>query len=594
MRTTWLLIVPALAAVGCKGPVDPLDRAGEVAVCEDVLGRIEISTVLDKRKEVRVRSFFQSLDADGHSARERELIADLAGVANPPLVEFRRTTPASELPSPRAGLTAIPFDDRVLEIRALIAEGRLRELAALATEDPTLALSQVSGQSLAVLSILQPSDASADDLGLLLAAGFEFGLHELASAIAHNVPRATFELLLDNSDADLAESWTDRHNNRPMDLAGLAAAKSRLDLLDALLRREPDPKASRAMDYLPVPADPGDATATEAILKRLAAAGYRPTLPSTAERLRTWVANATFDSLPLDTPIAGLTPEVRAVGDRFQDEAHRLDTELAAAREQESQCQREGLDESANPGSLLAKRGASGGFSYPNIGPGATEIAAVFKRQLSDREAAEAAQLLALTSHVSWPHAPGRWNEFVEFVEDIPEGTNPRILSTATRLALGLAPYEVLAETLALTGGLPANAVVNLASRVGDDTVDVFNKLAEQGLDLHYVDSQGMNAIGAVARTMVSLETLDHLLDNGVAVQPDAPGFDALDYVLLNLITLPEFRTSASALPWIQKLMDHGTSVEASHRQLMELLRLDRPDTHADIVRTVPELAQRT
>ena len=587
MRTTGLVIVTALAAVGCNSSVDPLD-------CEDVLGRIEISIVLDKRKEVRVRSFFESLAANGHSARERELIADLAGIANPQWVEFRRTTPASELPSPRAGLTSIPFDDRLLEIRALIAEGRLRDLAALAAEDPTLARSQVSGQSLAALSILQPSDTPAADLDQLLGAGFEFGLHELAAAIAHDVPLATFELLLDNSDADLAESWTDSRNNRPMDLAGLAATKSRLDLLDALLRREPDPKASRAMDYLPVPADAEDATATEAILKRLAAAGYRPTLPSTAERLRTWVANATFDSLPLDTPIAGLTPEVRAVGDRFQREVHRLDTQLAAAREQESLCQHEDLDESANPGNLLAKRGASGGFSYPNSPPGATEIAAMFKRQVADREATEVAQMMALTSYVAWPHAPGRWYEFVQFVQDLPDGTSPLTLTAASRLALGLAPYDVLAETLALTGGLPADAVVTLASRVGVDTVDVLKKLAEQGLDLHYVDPQGMNAIGAVARTMVSLETLDHLLDNGVAVQLDAPGFDALDYVLLNLITQPEIRTSASALPWIRKLVGRGASVEASHLQLMELLRLDRPDTHADIVATVPELAQRS
>ena len=587
MRTTGLSIIAALAVVGCKTPNDPVD-------CELVLGRVEITTVLDKRKEARIRSFFESLAADGHSERERELIADLAGIANPQLVEFRRTSPASALPPPRAGSTSLAFDDRLLEIRSLIADGRLRELAALAAEDSTLARSEVFGQSMAALSIIQPSDTPAEDLDRLLAAGFEFGLHELASAIAHGVPLATFELLLDHSDADLAETWTDSRNNRPMDLAGLAAAKSRLDLLGALLRHEPDATGSRAMDYLPSPADAEEASATEAILKQLAQAGYRPTMPSTAERLRTWVPAATFDALPLDTPIPGLTPEVRAVGDRFQREIHGLNMELAEVREQEARCQREDVENSAHPGSLLVKRVTSGDSLAVTGGLDTAEVAALFITQVSHEEAVALNQVTALNSFVAWPGDPARWDEFLQYVENLPEGTSPRTLSVATRLALGFAPYDVVAKTLALTGGLPADAVESLSFRFAGDTVEVMKKLDEYGLDLHYVNPRGLNAVGAVARSMLSLETLDYLLDNDVAVESDVPGFDALDHVLLTLITQPEIRTSTSALPWIRKLIDHGISIEASHLQLMELLRLDRPDAHADIARTVPELAGRS
>jgi len=583
---TRLSILGALASVGLAGaPVD-ID-------CSDVLGRVEISTVLEKRKEVRIRTFFEALAEDGYSVQEREFVADIAGIANPPLGDSRASlSTVSELPPPPADFAAIA-QEQLLDIRALVAEGRLDELAARATKDPSLVRSHFSGHSLAALSVLQPSDTPVDAIDRLIAAGFEFGLHELAFAIAHDVPAAIFEHLLDSADTDLAASWTDGRNNRAMDLAGLAAAKSRLDLLDALLLRGPDPKASRAMDYLPVPSD-AEETAAASILKRLAAAGYRPRLPSTADRLRTWVPDATLASLPLEMASPGLTPEIRAVGERFQREVRDLDAVVATTRDQEAQCQGADAGESADPGSLLAKRGTSRGFPR-NRGPSAAEAAALFKRPVSDRETAEARQMLALNSYVPWPHLPApRWDEFVGFVEDLPQGTSPRVRSSATRVALSAAPYDVLVKTLALAGGLPDDAVQSLAMRITGDAVEVLKKLGDSGLDLHYVNPQGMNAVGAVVRTMVSLDVLDYLLDNGVALQPDVPGFDALDYVLLNLITQPEFRTGASALPWVRKFIDHGLSIEASHLQLMELLRLDRPDAHAGLVGAVPELAGRS
>ena len=561
------------------------------SIARTVFGRLEISTVLEKRKEVRIHSFFESLAAEGYSAQQREFIADIAGVANPRLGGSPANRTVSELPPAPGDFTFIP-DERLLEVRTLVAEGRLHELATLATEEPVLVRSHFSGQSLAALALPQSSDTSADTVDRLVDAGFQFGLHELAFAIAHDVPATTFEHLLERSDADLAESWTDTRNNRPMDLAGLAAAKSRLELLEALLRREPDPGASRAMDYLPVPSD-AEAAAAADILRKLAAAGYLPMLPSTADRLRTWVPEDTLGSLPLHTALPGLTAEARDAGERFQREVRRLDTKLASTRDQEAQCRGADAGGSAGSGSLLVKRGTGRGVPSDNGRPGAADTAALFRRQVADREAAEASEMMTLNSYVPWPHAPRPWDDFLQFVEDLPEKASPRVLYAARHLALASAPYDVLAKTLELTGGLPADAVEALAMRYTGDTVEVMEKLGDHGLDLHYVDPQGMNAVGAVARSMASLDTLDYLLDRGVPAESASPGLDPLDYVLLNLITQPGSRTSESALPWIEKLIDHGVSVEASHLQLMELLRLDRPDTHADIVRTVPKLDRR-
>lgn len=575
-----LSILAAAAAVSVASAPADID-------CSDVFGRLEISTVLEKRKQVRIHSFFESLAAEGYSAQQREFIADIAGVVNPQL----GATPTglrivSELPSPPANFTSLP-SERLMETRTLVAQGRLDELAALASDDPTLARSHFADHSLAALAVPPSSDTPADALDRLIDAGFEFGLHELAFAIAHDVAATTFEHLLDRTDADLAQSWTDSRNNRPMDLAGLAAAKSRLDLLDALLRREPDPTASRAMDYLPVPSAAQEAAAAD-MLKRLAGAGYRPMLPSTADRLRTWVPDTMFGALPLATALPGLTAETRDAGERFQREVRGLDTELATARDQEARCRAADADS----GSLLAKR-TGRGVPSNNLRLGGAEFAAVFRRQVPDWEVAEASEMLTLNSYVPWPHAPRPWDDFVQYVEDLPEEASPRIRHSAIHLALTSAPYDVLAKTLELPGGLPADAVAALARRYTGDAVEVMEKLGELGLDLHYVDPQGINAVGAAARSMVSLDTLDYLLARGVPAKPASPGLDPLDYVLLNLITQPGFRTSESALPWIEKLIDHGVSVEASHLQLMELLRLDRPDTHADIVRAVRELGGR-
>ena len=582
MVRTGLSILAAAAAVGAASAPADID-------CSDVFGRLEISTVLEKRKQVRVRTFFESLTAEGYSAQQREYIADIAGVTRPLPGDQRASRRAvSELPPPPVDFAAIP-DELLLGVRTLVAEGRLDELAALASEDPTLARSHFSGQSLAALAVPRSSDTPADILDRLIDAGFEFGLHELAFVIAHDVPATIFDHLLDRTDADLAQSWTDTRNDRPMDLAGLAAANSRLDLLDALLRREPDPKASRAMDYLPIPSDAEKAAAAD-VLNRLAAAGYRPMLPSTADRLRSWVSDAMLGSLPLETALPGLTAEARDAGERFQREVLGLDAELATTRDQEARCRAADAGESADSGSLLAKRGTGRGVPSDIRRPGGAEIAALFRRQVTDPEAVEAREMMTLTSYVPWPHAPRPWDDFVQYVEDLPEEASPRIRYAATHLALASAPYDVLAKTLELAGGLPEDAVAALALRYTGDTVEVMEKLGEHGLDVHYVSPQGMNAVSAAARSMVSLDTLDYLLDRGVPATPASPGFDPLDYVLLNLITQPEIRTSESALPWIEKLIDHGVSVEASHLQLMELLRLDRPDTYADIVRTVREL----
>lgn len=580
-----LSILAAVAAVGVAGATADID-------CAEVLGRVEISMVLEKRKQVRVRTFFESLAAEGYSSEQREFIADIAGIVNPHL----GATPTglgtvSELPLPPADFAWLA-EERSVETLTLVAQGRLDELAALAADDPTLARSHFAGHSLAALSVLESSGTPADGLDRLIDAGFEFGLHEIAFAIAHDVPGTTVEHLLDRTDADLAESWTDTRNNRPMDLAGLAAAKSRLDVLDTLLRHEPDPRASRAMDYLPVPSDT-EREAPAGILKRLAAAGYRPMLPSTADRLRTWVPEAMLGSLPLENALPGLTAETRTAGERFQREVRGLDTELARTRDQEAQCRGADAGALADSGSLLAKRGTGRGVPSDIRRPGAAEIAALFRRQVPDRGAVEAREMMTLTSYIPWPHAPRPWDDFVQYVEDLPEEASPRIRHAATRLALSSAPYDVLAKTLELAGELPADAMEALAMRYTGDAVEVMEKLGEHGLDLHYVDPRGMNAVGAAARSMASLDTLDYLLDRGVPAKPRSPGLDPLDYVLLNLIAQPDIRTSESALPWIEKLIDHGIPVKASHLQLMELLRLERPDTYADIVRTVRELGGR-
>lgn len=578
MELKGLAIAAALGMAGCVTTTGQVD-------CRDVLGRVEISTVLEKHKEVRTRDFFEDLVADGYSDRDRELIADLAGVANPNLDDTTRDPLAvSELPPLPSRFPAIPTE-RFLEVRRLIANGHLDELAALVGDIPSLVRGQVVGQTVAALLVQQPPAVLGASMERLIEAGFEFALHELAFAIVSDVPLATFELLLANSDADLAASWTDHSQNRPMDLVALAASKSRFHLLHALLEREPDPEASRALDYLPEPANDVEVAATEAAVKRLAAAGYRPLLPSTLTRFRAWMPDATLASVNHAVP--GLTPRVRAVGARFGEETRRLDAEISNAREDESHCLDDGTGQSNHGGSLLAKRKISGERSS-NMVPD-VDIAAIFGPLSASIESNIGPWFAVMDAATG-----SRWDDFLDIVERLPEDADEQTLTFATRMALSRASDDVVAKTLARTGDLPEDAAIRIVSRATDDAIEVLRGIREHNLNLHFTDTNGLNAVGAAARTMMFRETLDYLLDQGVAVKPDAPGYDALDYVLLNLVNQPRFRTSHSALPWIRALINHGAPIEASHLQSMELLRLDRPATYADIVEEVPELAPST
>ncbi|MDE0190900.1 MAG: hypothetical protein OXQ90_06055 [Gammaproteobacteria bacterium] len=583
MRKIGLPIIASLVVFGCESSPNG-------ANCHEVLERMDISLVLDKRKEVRTRGFFESLAADGYSARERELIADIAGVANPDLDDTRPLPfVVSELPPPPHADTTFP-SERLLEIRRLVVGGRLDELAALVADDPSLARTALLGNSLAGMVILQPPGVLAASMNRLVDAGFEFGLHELASAIGNEVPLATFELLLDHGEADLAEAWTDQSNNRPMDLAGFAAAKHRFDLLDALLQRNPRPGGSRAMDYLPEPSNDEDVAATEDIVQRLAAAGYVPMLPSTVTRLRAWMPEPSLAALDY-ARVPGLTQPVQAVAEEFRDEIRRLDEGLATAREQESRCLDDGAGQSGKSRSLLAKRKVS----EPPLrtGPDASDMATFFRKWESPDVEASAESLLDRQIEFLYPAIDGRWEDFLGAVEDLPEDADPTALSMATRVSLLLAPHDVVVKTLARIDELPENAAILAASRTAGDDVKIFEELRGRGMDLHVVDDTGHNAISTAVRVMQSRETLDYLLANGVAVKLDSPGYDPLDRVLRNLLN-DSFRTSASVSPWVRTLIDHGAPIEASHLQLMELLRLDRSAVYSDVVKEVPELARST
>ena len=582
MLRTGLSILAAVATVGAASAPHDID-------CTDVLGRIEISTVLDKRKEVRIRSFFESLTASGYSARELELVADLAGIANPRLDDEPTIfiIGASDLPSPPTGYRHLSRE-RATEVYDLIDDGRLDELAELADEDPSLARSYMLDLSVAALALLPEPDVLAGSLDRLIDAGFEFGLHELASAIAADVTVDTFELLLDNSDSDLSEPWQDERNNRPMDLAGLAASKPRLDLLGALLRRKPNPDDSRAIDYLPTPATAEEVSDTEAILQRLAAVGYKPLLPSTTARLREWVPETTFASLRLDGEVRELTRSVRTVGERFRREIRGLDAALATVREHESPCLADDSGDAGNPGSLLAKQ-RTGTYDKTSPFMQGGETAAIFSALMSSETPGlnrSRDPIVDITDAV----LGSRWEEFVQ----IAEHAEPPTLTFIFRVSLSSAPFDVVAKLLARTGELPADAAILVARRRTGGR-EVLEKLQENDLDLHFVDSSGVNAVGAAALKMSSRDTLEYLLDEGVAVKLDTAGYDPLDYVLLNLVHEPRFRNGGTAaVAWIETLLDHDAPIEASHLQLMELLGIDRPDTYADIIDAVPALGNLT
>ena len=196
----------------------------------------------------------------------------------------------------------------------------------------------------------------------------------------------------------------------------------------------------------------------------------------------------------------------------------------------------------------------------------------------------------------------GRWEEAIALAEEFGFGAYNFFDSLLSKALNHGAPMDSISDLIERNGGkLPEGAILILARAGWDGAADVATILErDHGLNLHFVDDQGRNAMSAAVERFYDFPRMDrpdadtlrmvtYLMDRLVSAKPSARGFDPLDIVLLEMVETP--LTGAAGTLYVRLLLDYGAPIELSHRQLAAQLRSTAPDAYRYLIERVPELA---
>ena len=214
-------------------------------------------------------------------------------------------------------------------------------------------------------------------------------------------------------------------------------------------------------------------------------------------------------------------------------------------------------------------------------------------------------ELLAAYDRMLDLGSAGRWGEATKVVAENPRFGYGGLLSLALKRG---APVEVVGDLVELNGGtLPDDAITTIAfhsrNMVGWSGATKLARalLQTHGLDVHYVDEDGHNALTIAAEYFYdipsweadrdSLELIDFLLAHSVTTKPTAGGLDALDRILLGILDAPRQKVDAG-IEFLRHLIDRDAPVELSHREVAQMISVSDTDAHARLIEAVPELLQ--
>ena len=433
------------------------------------------------------------------------------------------------------------------------------------------------------------------------------GVHELAAAVAHS-SAADFRTLLSAasvSSSDVGElARIAALEGRPETLRELVhfgadlaqGGRSILDDLAATLRSGTSGRKAQYLD----------------VVEQLVAAGDRPYLPSSVAMIDFRLPEAEVLTLHESTVTAAGSAPVQEAASGFvallQDWSNRVDAaaakaETCAARPRlassaQSPSQSAGIVQRLNYQRELAK-GVEQSAGHREAGRLFSGLEDALKASLESGEL-EPWRLETAENMVDLAYS-GQWRQAVAAAEEL-QAFYPTLLEIA--LSQG-APAGVIAELVGQTGRLPDDAVMTVVSRslnlkAWSGADEMMRYLADTaGLDLHYVDPTGHNAVTRAAEYFYDIPNLDqvngdafrvvkYLVDQSVTVKPTTQGLDALDRVLLKVVKTPE--TLGAGIGFLRYLVDRGAPVESSHRQLAGMLRTRDPASYTQLVDAVPEL----
>ena len=201
----------------------------------------------------------------------------------------------------------------------------------------------------------------------------------------------------------------------------------------------------------------------------------------------------------------------------------------------------------------------------------------------------------------------GRWEELMTMLDRLEEyGHSGRSLVRIylSRLLRNGAPLDVIVAFVDRAGGvLPEDAILQLAFPSWKGAARVAAELERlYGLNPHYVDEYGRNALSVIAdryplrATLLDpdhqpsnlLEMTDYLTNRSVAKQQPSVAFDVLDQVLIQILDTSALTHAGTS--YLRLLIDRGYPVQRSHLELAKRIALTNSRGYRHLIKIIPEL----
>lgn len=591
-----------------------LSGGSENSDCLDLAGETTSnSRLMLDRQQSFVRAFLKTLEQHGLDVLQRQLVADRAGL-DPFSVEPGHRSPRESsyvsylLPTPGSAdisltvhrrldeaLKSPTLDQWILEV--------VNEPAVLGKRwTPTV----LNGATLelwhtSVLGHVLRRRGPELRAHLDRLPSGSFGLHELAVAIETGWPTDRFLEALDRSHADPRTSWSHHRLRRDVNLAVVAAFNGRYGILRALMDRGVEPSAAGHSVLDELAGAPGiDHVAMARIVRELAGTGDQPFFPSTIETFKLRFPTIPELALHPDAVIAEATPGIDDGIEQLTSIAQEWGRKVAEARRVEELCGDTWL-----AAADVATSSLVGKMKHQR------ESARRLKRLMG--ETSQKARSMADDAHPAFLSAidllrealsSEDWSEILRVADEtslttFPEGTDRKgfyqtLLNTALRWGAPMDAVRTLVDRYG--GSLPPDTIMWLVGGDTDSPGMAMELERLYGLDVHFVDENGRNAVSkAVQRFREStvanegtMQWLEYLMGRSVSTKPSPFGLDPLDTVLLAILDSPSVTPAGVELA--RFLIDNGSPIELSHRQLVQQIQTADADRYELLVTVIPAL----
>ncbi len=575
----WTLIALILVLGGRDDSPARADQLGiephaNPAIDESGVAPLDCETLLDsfendlrfvtRERSIRTRGFMLSLVDEGYSTIEQDVVMDRAGVTDLADTGYFPTWSFLDLAS-------------------------IREFALLPDGDTGNVTSQQ---------------------------------RKLVEAIEQGATLSAFEALLDSTGVDVRSTWLSFFPFR-LNLAIVAVANVRPAILRFLIERGVDPTHENlspldgiadALNYDEFSL-PELSVALADIVRQLVGDGDRAYRPSTVDTIQRTLPGIGEIPLHADVERAVTNPRVIEVSQALAS----LDAEWNARIDIGTRIESECIGKATDAESMEARHSLAAKMQFEEAFERQQQQFLEQIRGQSERlgemlfvPPEDLAAAMSGLEPLLEARQESRWEEVVELMDV----THPVVRNMAAHFLSEALEEGATTEVIEALidhnhGSLPPDAILNLVEYRSDGSVDIARYLEQHhGLDVHFVDEDGRNALSVLipggpyqefyelssndqsllaSANPDTLEWAYFLADREVTPKPYRWGLDPLDRLLKEMVDL--MIVAPVAIGYVRFLIDEGASVELSHLELVDRLYDESPVVYRALIECVPELS---